>query len=155
MVAPKELSTWALQKRSLNEVSKLRLGWDLLGACWEFVGCLLGVWFVESMEYNQLPKQLFQWALQKKLSKLRLGSDLLGACWEFAGCLLGYNLLNWWNTITFQSSYFNELSKWAHQKSSSNELSKLRPGWGPLGVCWSFQRPYVFLAHPAATFATS
>ena len=85
---------------------------------------------------HELSKKDLQMRSPNEVSKLRLGWDLLGACWEFAGCLLGYNLLNRWNTITFQSSYFNELSKWAHQKSSSNELSKLRPSWRPLGVCW-------------------
>ena len=98
------------------------------------------------------PNGLSQWALQKsspnELSKLRPGWSLLGIRWESDGSLLGVCWesagslqdvcweYDFWNPRNTFSSYFNWLCKWALQKGSPNELSKLRPGWSLLGVFW-------------------
>ena len=109
---------FSMRRTHGDEVYKLRFGWDLLEACWEFVGCLLGVWFVKSI----LSKQLFQWALQmalqkssaNELSKLRPGWSLLGVCWGSAGSPLGV--------------------RW---ESPGNPLGvRWESAGSPLGVCW-------------------
>ena len=88
--------------------------WSPLGVRWESAGSPLGVHWEST------------WS--------PLG---VGVLWESAGSLLGvcweYDFRNPRNTF---SSYFNWLDKWALQKSSPNELSKLRPGWSLLGVFW-------------------
>jgi hypothetical protein len=140
--------------------------WDLVGVFWESAGSLLGVRWeptgsllrvhwesagrpvgvcwgtlgVQISYFNGLSKWTLQKSSPNELSKLRPGWSLLLVRWKSTGSLLGVcwecDMWNPWNTISFQSSYFNWLSKWALQKSSPNELSKLRPGWSQLGICW-------------------
>ena len=100
MDSPKKFSKWAFQTETWLEsaVSPLEVHW-------ESAGCLLGVWFVESMEYFQLPKQLFQLALQmgspKKFSKWALQTET----WlESAGNLLGVRLESAGSPISFKPS---------------------------------------------------
>ena len=64
-----------------------------------------------------------------EIYKLRFGWDL-GVCW--VSVRLEYDSLNPWNTINFQNSYFNGLSKCLSKKA----LQMSSPNWDLVGVCW-------------------
>ena len=142
MVSPKELSKWALQVRSSNEVSKLQPGWvgwgpirTLLGVCWEFDF---------PIEYHKFPKQLSKWALQKsspnELSKWALQietcleSALLELCWKFGGCSLGV-----WREFAGISPGVRWESTGIHLEFAGSLLGiHLESAGIPVGVCWEF-----------------
>ena len=83
---------------------------------------------------------------------LRSFGSLLEVCWVSVGIMIcGIHGIRSASKAVILMGSPNGLSK----KSSPNELSKLRPDGSPLGIHWSFQCLYVFLAQPVATFATS
>ena len=112
------------------------------------VPCLTGLNGLSKWSLLELSKRTLHISSPKRspneVSKFRTGSSLLGACWKIVGSLI-YGILG---IISFLSSSLNgspknspnELSKWlsvwALQMNSRNELSKLRPDWSALGVCW-------------------
>ena len=123
----KKLFQLALQmgppKSSPNELSKLRPGWSLLGVHWESAGSPLGILWESAgsllgvcWESAGSPMGIHWESASSPLGVLweSTGSPL-GVPWETTGSLPGgcceCDFWNPWNTISFQSSFFNGLSK--------------------------------------------
>ena len=146
-LTPKELSKRALQKRSPNEV----WSWLRFVVAWS----LMGVWFVESMEYfqssyfNGLSKQALQKSSPNELSK----SDLIGVCWESTGCMISgiQGILsaskavisigspNWLSKKVLPMSFPNQTwleSAWSWESSGSPLGARLESAGSLLRVCW-------------------